>query len=378
MRVYLRGKTWWGDWVEDGHDGVPRRRRRSLGLRAPSVGASEALAALRLALCATIPPYTMATLLEDWLRAKRIAHHAKPRSIEAFESVARRLARRFGDLPVSELDLAAIDAYKEERLTDVCPSTLNVDLDHLRNALRFAKDRGHVKFVPEVSRVRARGRRVPKLLGRDEIARLIERVSGVCPSCERFRRLEPIVRLAIAGGLRADEARWLTWADVDLPRALLHVRAKPGWSPKSSSERTIPLHPAFAEWLDAWRFELSTRLERAIEPGDWVAPFLPLESGRGAHQGRPGQQWVRGVLTQETRRLFEAAAIPGTGRHHLHKLRGTFAVRVLEGGGSLESLREILGHADLRSTSVYLAATDASKRRAIAAAGWDEPPRSGD
>ena len=77
-------------------------------------------------------------------------------------------------------------------------------------------------------------------------------------------------------------------------------------------------------------------------------------------------------MVQEVRRLFVAARIPPTGRHHLHKLRGTFATRVLEGGGRLEALRQLLGHSDIRTTAVYLEATDQARRRAVLAAGWDE------
>ena len=372
MRVYLRGKTWWGDWMEPSAQG-PVRRRRSLGLRSPLAGEAEALAVLHRLLSDAERPYTVGELMDDWLRSKRIEHHSKPRSIEAFGCAARRFGARWGELPVDALDAAAIDAFKEERLRDVAPATLNVDLDHLRNALRFARERGRLSAPPTVRRVRDARRRVPKLLSQTEVGGLIALVSadGSAPG-ERFSRLEPIVRLAIAGGLRSDEVRWLRWCDVDLQRGLLHVRSKPGWSPKSSAERTVPMHCELVRWLTRWRASLTRILERGLLAEDWVAPFLPLEGGRGGGQGVPGRQWVRGVLTQELRRLFEAAGVPRVGPHHLHKLRGTFAVRVLEGGGSLESLREILGHADLRSTAVYLAATDAAKRRAVSVVGWDD------
>jgi integrase len=181
-----------------------------------------------------------------------------------------------------------------------------------------------------------------------------------------------VVRVALAAGLRSEEARWLSWADIDLGRGSLIVASKPGWSPKSSNERHVPLHDAFLAWIKRWRERLAQELGRPLLPGDWYAPFLPLEYGKGSKQGLPGQQWVRGVLVQEVRKLFTAAGVPPTGRHYLHKLRGTFATRVLEGGGSLEALRQLLGHTDIRTTAIYLEATDQARRRAVLAAGWDE------
>jgi site-specific recombinase XerD len=120
-------------------------------------------------------------------------------------------------------------------------------------------------------------------------------------------------------------------------------------SPACDQDRHVPLHDAFLVWIKRWRERLTEKLDRPLLPGDWYAPFLPLEQGKGSGQGALGQQWVPGMLVQEARRLFAAAAIPQTGRHYLHKLRGTFATRVLEGGGSLEALRQLLGHTDIRT-----------------------------
>jgi len=60
-----------------------------------------------------------------------------------------------------------------------------------------------------------------------------------------------------------------------------------------------------------------------------------------------------------------AFGVPGS-RHRLHLIRGTFATLVLRNGGDLESLRDILGHSDVKTTAGYLAATAQSKRRAVA------------
>ena len=381
MRVYLRGQTprWWGDWWERQPDGTRVRRREPLGLQPPEHDREAALRELRRRVPdrEQTPPRpagpTVDQILAGWLRSKRIQHQSKPRTIEAFEVAARRFSRLWGHLEAADLTLDRLDDFKESRLADVSPATLNRDLDLLRNALRWAVQRGLLESVPAVERIRARRRDVPKLLEPTQVRALITLCTRAHPEHgTRFHRLEPIVRVALAAGLRADEARWITWSDIDLGRTLLTVRAKPGWSPKSNSERTVPLHDGFVAWIVRWRETLTRCLGRPLLPGDWFAPFLPLEQGKGARQGRPGQQWVRGVLAQELRRLFHAADIPPLGRHHLHKLRATFATRVLEGGGTLEALRQLLGHADIRTTAVYLEATDQARRNAVLGAGWDD------
>ncbi len=76
-------------------------------------------------------------------------------------------------------------------------------------------------------------------------------------------------------------------------------------------------------------------------------------------------QWNEKVLGGAIRRLFDEAGVKPQGSHTLHLLRGTFATNVLRSGGDLESLRALLGHADLRTTSLYLTATSESLRRAV-------------
>ena len=139
------------------------------------------------------------------------------------------------------------------------------------------------------------------------------------------------------------EINWLAWKDVDLEEGWLHVRAKRGWSPKSSSsQRSIPLTDELANYL-----RQAPRLNR------WVAPQ------------NPRTKWDARNLGIQVLRLFRAAKVDDGGRHKLHRLRGTFATQVLRSGGDLESLRDILGHADLSVTAGYLTATSESKRRAV-------------
>lgn len=382
MRVFLRGKdpTWWGDWWQMGADGERVRYRESLGLKPPEHGRSDALARLQERALEQQQHVASAPrgprveeILQTWLRHKRILHQSKPRSVEAFEVAVKRFSYEWGTLRASEITLDRIDEFKEMRLRSVGASTLNGDLDKLRNMLRFAVKRGMIESAPTVERIRARKRDVPKLVDKGNVRSLLAFCSESSTEHRgRFQRLEPIVRVALAAGLRIEEVRWLAWSDIDFGRGSLTVSAKPGWSPKSSHERQVPLHDAFVSYIKLWRARLTATLGRPLLPGDWYAPFLPMQQGKGSGQGEPGQQWVRGTLIQEVRMLFVAAGMPSTGVHRLHKLRGTFATRVLDGGGSLEALRQLLGHADIRTTAVYLEATDQAKRKAVLAAGWDE------
>lgn len=48
-----------------------------------------------------------------------------------------------------------------------------------------------------------------------------------------------------------------------------------------------------------------------------------------------------------------------------HKLRHTFAVMMLENGGDIFALSKMLGHSDIKTTTIYLRATTAHLQEQI-------------
>jgi integrase len=151
--------------------------------------------------------------------------------------------------------------------------------------------------------------------------------------------------LGLHAGLRREEIRFLTWKDIDLTGAFLRVTAKPpGFSPKNHEERTVPLNQDILAYL--------RELRAAWPDAEWVC--LNCEFG----------QWSLG-LTKWSRELFNAAGIE---RDHgtLHRLRHTFGTRLLHAGVDIETVRDLMGHADISTTGRYLSTTDPRKRAAVA------------
>jgi integrase len=307
----------------------------------------------------------MAECFERWLTFKRLAHRAHPRSVEGFASASRRFSKRWGEVP-AELGLSSgdVDRFKTERLAaGVIPSTVNNDLLFLRNALGWARRTGTCSAeVPDVTLLKVSRRRVPKFLAPRDVNALLEK----CEIDRRFMRIAPYVQLATYAGMRRDEVRWLTWRDIDLDRGLIFVVEKRGrWSPKSF-ERTIDIDSELVSWLKSWRDRVQQAGCATVAP-DWVAPFWCLGVRGGASRCAPATQWSRTWIGQEVRALFAAAGVerPRSAAHTLHMLRGTYAVRLLQGGADLETVRHLLGHVSIATTSVYLQATESSRRRAL-------------
>jgi integrase/recombinase XerD len=174
-----------------------------------------------------------------------------------------------------------------------------------------------------------RSRKLPHVLTRGEIDRLLAQPRGTEPAALRDRAL---LELMYACGLRASEAIGLELTDVDLEERVLRARGK------GSKERVVPIGQAAVRALRMY-------LERG-RPG----------LVKGASESRLFVNFRGGALTRQG--LYKivrrhAATAKLADRMSPHTLRHTFATHLLAGGCDLRSVQEMLGHADVSTTQLY-------------------------
>lgn len=297
------------------------------------------------------PPRSFGEMADRWEYHLKHRSHMKIGTIEAYGVQIRRWKERWAALPPQGLDPEEIALWHEERIRApgktgerTAAGTLKFELMALRVFLRWAADKGYIAKIPEIPSVNGVSKKEPRALSASQIEALFEAIPGhVRP---QVRAMEPVLMLGLHAGLRREEIRFLAWNDVDLEAGLLRVTAKPPlFSPKSHSERSVPLNPELHEFLEG--------LREANPRADFVC--LNCEF----------RQWSLG-LSKWSRELFKAAAIErdyGT----LHRLRHTFGTRLLHGGADIETVRDLMGHADITTTARYLSTTDERKRTAVAA-----------
>jgi len=261
---------------------------------------------------------------------------AGPQDVEAF--LARR--RREGQRPASVARAASV----------------------LRGLHRFLLDEGLAAGDPtgDLDGIRA-VRRLPKAIGEDEVARLLDSVVGHTPLARRDRAL---LELLYATGARVSEAVGLDLADLaDLvaPRDGVGLVRLYG---KGSKERLVPLGraaaAALAEWLGAGgRPELVP--ERWRRRGDAEAVFLNSRGGRLTRQG------AFEVLRRHAVGLGLAERVSP------HVLRHSCATHMLAHGADIRVVQELLGHVSIATTQLYTKVSADHLRSAYEAAH----PRAG-
>ncbi len=143
--------------------------------------------------------------------------------------------------------------------------------------------------------------------------------------------LTPLALLALNTGLRRGELLSLTWGAVDLVRGRVTVRAAHA---KSGKARHVPLNTEARQVLVAWR-PAEAPAEALVFPGplDAAGQVQPLQETKTAWTG-----------------LLKAAGITA---FRFHDLRHTFASKLVMRGVDLNTVRELLGHADLTMTLRY-------------------------
>jgi integrase/recombinase XerD len=174
-----------------------------------------------------------------------------------------------------------------------------------------------------------RSKRLPQVLSRDEIGKLLSAPCGVEPGALRDRAL---LELMYACGLRVSEAIGLELTDVDLDEGLLRARGK------GAKERLVPVGSQAVAALNVYCARGRPQLV-----GIRVESHL-FVNHRGGGLTRQG---LYKIIQGHARRAgLDERMSP-------HTLRHTFATHMLAGGCDLRSLQEMLGHADLSTTQIY-------------------------
>jgi integrase/recombinase XerD len=209
-------------------------------------------------------------------------------------------------------------------------ATLQRKVACLRSFYRYLRREGIIAGDPTADLHGPRKpQRLPQVLSRDEVMRLIMTAAGKSPIALRDRA---VLELMYACGLRASEATGLEIDDLDLDEQMLRARGK------GSKERVVPIGRSAIHAL-------------RIYAENGRPELVGLHNERHVFVNSRGVGLTRQGLYKIIKGHAETAGLGG--RVSPHTLRHTFATHVLSGGCDLRVLQEMLGHADVATTQVY-------------------------
>jgi site-specific recombinase XerD len=242
-------------------------------------------------------------------------------SPSALENYSRKVAEvclHFDRLPqdISEKDLNKYLADMAREKRSPCLSNFKFTVYGLRYFYRML---GMSHRIIELPSIKA-PRKLPVVLNYKECKALFK-----APALLKHRVL---LALIYSAGLRVGEASRLRLSDIDSGRMMIHIRQS-----KYAKDRYVPLSPLVLIGLQ--------RYCKAYQPVD----YLFNGSRRGTPLTTIGIQYV---VRQAVKKCGFTKNICA------HSLRHTYATHLLEFGMDIVSIKELLGHARIQTTMIYL------------------------
>jgi len=337
MSVYKRGENWYIDFTFKG-----QRIRKSIG---PSRKGAEAVIAKKKAEIAEnkfldvrkepdpVKFHEFAKEYLQWAKANK-----KESTYDGDILRMRHLDEEFEEKAIQEITTWDIEKWKAKRKEKVQAVTVNRELALIKHLFSRAVEWGKIKESPakKVKFLKLKGsdRRV-KFLMPDEVQMLISNCSD---------SIKPVVIVALNTGLRRSELLGLRWEQVDFERGIITIIDS-----KNSDRRDIPMNKTVKDNLK--------EMER-IGPNvfDGITPSI-IKYGFNNVRIKAGRPDLR-----------------------FHDLRHCFASGLVMEGVDLNTVRELLGHRDLKMTLRYAHLAPSHKTKAVNVldSAWSQNPPQGE
>lgn len=351
-------------WVVDYVDAKGARRLKSFKLKKEadafsSTAAVEVREGVHVADRETVTVKEAAAL---WLRSCDSAGLERSTLDQYGQHVTLHIEPIIGATKLTKITVPAVRDFQEKLRTEGRSQAMIKRVTvSLGSILSDAQERGLVvrNAVHEMSKRRKSGSAAEKR----QKARL--RYGVDIPTMEEVRailgaaegRYRPFIVTAIFTGMRASELRGLSWRDVDLDKAMIHVRQRAdayhaiGMPKSDAGQRSIPLTPMVVNTLKEWRL--------ACPKGDLDLVFPNSAGNVEWHQniikrGLWPAMIAAGVTIEEKDAKGETIARPKyTGLHALRHWFASWCINSKADGGlelSPKAVQSRMGHSSIQVT----------------------------
>ncbi|MEM8840077.1 MAG: tyrosine recombinase XerC [Pseudomonadota bacterium] len=279
--------------------------------------------------------------LSQWCAYLTRERQVSPKTIEAYGRDVNQfltfLTGHLGGPPsikdIDQLSPRDLRAYLARRKSELISArSLARTLSGIRSFARFLERQGVID-ASAFGAIKSPRRKqsLPKPLPVADAKRLVDEGEQLHDEPWIRAREAAVLALCYGAGLRISEALALTASAVPLKAArTLRVMGK------GNKERIVPLLPAITE---------------AIADYMRLCPFA-LDPGEPLFRGQRGGPLNARVVQKAVQRLRGALGLPQTATPHA--LRHSFATHLMNRGGDLRTIQELLGHASLSTTQIYI------------------------
>jgi integrase len=294
---------------------------------------------------------TLNTHAEKWLASRKDTHRSAYDDANRWEN---HFAPRLGKLRPNDVTVAVLKAFIREKSKTLSSTTVNLLIRLLSSLYTDLVEDGHAEMNPTRLLSRSTRKKFLKPAHDPKLTPYIEAMADVVRVYQSLVATSPSVGMAYAlgslGGLRTGEVRALAWRQIDLAAKQIHVQVQverrqgkdeADWSKdgtqvlKDDESRIVPIQASLATLLRAWKEQTGGK--------GLVCP--PLRQS--------GQHLDDAVMSRYLRDALKKLELHREGLGWYQATRHTFASQFVIAGGSLETLRRILGHSTVLVTERY-------------------------
>lgn len=251
----------------------------------------------------------------DAMETRMLARGFAPRTRSVYLGWMRRLVR-FSRTAADELsEQQALEYIADLARRGRSSSTINQAV----SAIKFFYAEVVVREWALSTRYQRSPQRLPVVLSREEVRRLLEAASGL--------RERAAMEIAYSAGLRLSELLHLRIGDIDSERMVIHVKQG-----KGKKDRDVMLSGALLKTLRAYW--------RQARPSGLLFP------GHDARRPLNASVLQRGFAAAKQAARIEKDVT-------FHSLRHSFATHLMESGVSVRTIQALLGHRSLGTTERY-------------------------
>jgi integrase len=282
--------------------------------------------------------------------SEKYGERGKPLSANDRSCLRRLLAfDGLGRKPLAAITQDDLEAFFVDLSEDgLAASSRNKYVQLVKAMFRWAVKKGYIQRNPaEDSDIIKRGKHAKRSrrLEPDEEGRLL---AAAAPHLQR------LIIGALETGARRGELLALRWADVNMQRREITLRAE---TTKTKTGRVVPISARLAAVLEMAKTDPAGH-EYKPDAHVFGELGLPVKTNKRAWQtavvkatGHIPEWGSNNALMPTSLAAFRAADL------HFHDLRHEAGSRLLEAGWPLHHVQHMLGHASAAQTSTYLNAT---------------------
>ncbi len=321
MSVYKRGSIWWLYIRVAGHPVVRESTGQTDRLKAMDI--EQARRKEVLAKVKNLPPPTKhdMTVAEAFERAVRM-HYSQQSSMRTVGGILKELTESLGAGTL-------LKEVNEQRVTDLKsdlldrgndPATINRKISVLRKVLNMAcYEWRAIDRVPFIKQFKEKEGRL-RVITFEEEAQMWKLLWAEAKGCHVV-----FLQTLLDTGMRLSEGLTLSWADIDLERREIRIKADHA---KNGKYRTVPMTDKVHRILDCQNC------------------LLEKQDGPFAHLTYQQVQY-------NWRLLRKQMGLENDPDFVIHALRHTCASRLVQAGVDLYVVKELLGHSTIKVTERY-------------------------